>query len=349
MDLDFTEDQVALREMVEDFVEKESSVEVVRAAEPLGFSPAVWRKVVDMGLATITVPEEQGGGGAGFLDLAIAVEHFGRALTPVPLVEAAVANHALATHGAGAGAAATALLADAVAGEALVTIAVRPAVDGVATIVPAGAVADAVVALDGDELVAVRQAAISPSSPADAIPNLGALPIADRPLREGERIVLAKGDEAVAAHRRAVQQWEALTANALVGAGRRALEIGLDYVMERRAFGVLIGTFQTIQHRFADDVTALDGAGLLAYEAAWAHDVGQANAGELATMAFLYAGETAFKTAAESLQFHGGYGYTLEYDIQLYFRRAKAWVLVAGDPKARYAELAHRVYGEKEA
>jgi alkylation response protein AidB-like acyl-CoA dehydrogenase len=349
MDLDFTEDQVALREMVEDFVEKESSVEVVRAAEPLGFSPTVWRKVVDMGLTTITVPEAQGGGGAGFIDLALAIEHFGRALTPVPLIEAAVANHTLASLAPAAGDAALALLNDAIAGTALVTVAVRPAVGGVATIVPGGAVADAVIALDGDQLVAVRQSTITPSSPADATANLGALPIADRNLADGERIVLATGAAALAAHRRAVQQWEALTANALVGAGQRALEIGIEYVMERKAFGVLIGTFQTIQHRFADDVTALDGARLLAYEAAWAQDVDQDDAGELATMAFLYAGEVAFKTAAESLQFHGGYGYTLEYDIQLYFRRAKAWVLIAGDPKARYADLAHRVYGEKGA
>jgi alkylation response protein AidB-like acyl-CoA dehydrogenase len=349
MDLDLTEDQVALREMVEDFVTKESTVEAVREAEPLGFSAGMWRKVVDMGLVTIAVPEQLGGGGAGFLDLALAVEHFGRTLAPVPLIEASVANHVLASLAGGAGDAATALLNDAVAGDALVTLALRPAVDGVATIVPGGAVADAVIALDGDELVAVRQSTITPSTPADAIPNLGALPIADRDLRDGERIVLARGPEAVAAHRRAVGLWEALTANALVGAGQRALEIGLEYVMERKAFGVLIGTFQTIQHRFADDVTALDGARMLAYEAAWAHDVGQDNAAELATMAFLYAGEATFKTAAESLQFHGGYGYTLEYDIQLYFRRAKAWVLVAGDPKARYAELAHRVYGEKGA
>jgi alkylation response protein AidB-like acyl-CoA dehydrogenase len=349
MDLDFTEDQVALREMVEDFVEKESSVEAVRAAEPLGFSLNVWRKVVDMGLVTITVPEEQGGGGAGFLDLAIAIEHFGRTLTPVPLIEAAVATHTLASLAAGAGDAAAALLHDAVAGEALVTLAVRPAVDGVAAIVPGGAVADAVIALDGDDLVVVRQTTITPTTPAEAIPNLGALPIADRDLAEGERIVLASGAAAHEAHHRAVGQWEALTGMALVGAGQQALELGLEYVMERKAFGVLIGTFQTIQHRFADDVTALDGARMLAYEAAWAYDVGQADAAELATMAFLFAGESAFKTAAESLQFHGGYGYTLEYDIQLYFRRAKAWVLVGGDPKARYAELGQRFYGAKGA
>jgi alkylation response protein AidB-like acyl-CoA dehydrogenase len=140
-----------------------------------------------------------------------------------------------------------------------------------------------------------------------------------------------------------------LTAAALVGLGLKALDLALEYVMQRRAFGVLIGSFQTIQHRLADNVTALEGARLLAFEAAWAGDTGQPNTEDLATMAFLFASETAFKTAAESLQFHGGYGYTLEYDIQLYFRRAKAWPLVAGDPRPKHAELARRIYGPGEA
>ena len=61
------------------------------------------------------------------------------------------------------------------------------------------------------------------------------------------------------------------------------------------------------------------------------------DADALASMAFLFAAETALKTAGESLHFHGGYGYTLEYDIQLYFRRAKAWSLIAGDPRDGYA------------
>ena len=89
----------------------------------------------------------------------------------------------------------------------------------------------------------------------------------------------------------------------------------------------------------------MDGARLLAYQAAWAHDAGRPGAADLATMSFLFASETAFTTASESLHFHDGYGYTLEYDIQLYFRRAKAWPLVAGDRRAGYAELARRLYG----
>jgi alkylation response protein AidB-like acyl-CoA dehydrogenase len=146
-----------------------------------------------------------------------------------------------------------------------------------------------------------------------------------------------------------VAHWRALTGAALVGLGRRALDIGLAYVLEREAFGVLIGSFQTIQHRLADDDTALEGARLLAYKSAWAQDVGHPQAPELATMAFLFAAETAFRTASDSLHFHGGYGYALEYDIQLYFRRAKAWALAAGDPRAAYASLAHELFDDEAA
>src|SRR5207245_2513067 len=108
----------------------------------------------------------------------------------------------------------------------------------------------------------------------------------------------ASGAEAVAHHERAVHQWELLTGLALVGVASRALEIGVDYVLQRRAFGVLIGTFQTIQHRLADNATALEGAKLLGYQAAWAHEVDVPGADELATMSFLFAAETAFKTAS---------------------------------------------------
>ncbi|QFG26132.1 acyl-CoA dehydrogenase family protein [Actinomadura sp. WMMB 499] len=340
MDLAFTDDQEALRESLRDFFESESPPEVVRAAEPLGFDGDLWRKVVEMGLPAIPVPAEQGGGGAGLLELAVAAECLGRTLAPVPLLEVA---------------AATALLADAapdhpwtaraVSGELMPTLALHPVTGGAARLVPAGAVADVVVALRGDRLVAVREPdAAAPQARARAVPNLGAMPIADRPLDGGETVVLAEGPAAVAAHADAVRRWEALTGAALTGLAARALELGLGYVLERRAFGILIGGFQTVQHRLADDATALEGARLLAYKAAWARDAGLPDAGALATMSLLFASETAFTTAADSLQMHGGYGYTLEYDVQLYFRRAKAWPLVAGDRRAAYAGLPRRLY-----
>jgi alkylation response protein AidB-like acyl-CoA dehydrogenase len=92
MNLDFTEEQQALRETLRDFFEKESPPAVVRAAEPLGFDASLWRKVAELGLPAIAIPEDRGGGGAGFVDLAIAAELLGRSLAPVPLIEAATAG-----------------------------------------------------------------------------------------------------------------------------------------------------------------------------------------------------------------------------------------------------------------
>ncbi|MFF2514638.1 acyl-CoA dehydrogenase family protein [Streptomyces sp. NPDC058086] len=358
MDLDFTDDQTALRDTLRTFFEKESSTAALRAAEPLGFDAALWRKVVDLGLAAIAVPEHLGGGGAGFVELAIAAECLGQSLAPVPLIEAAVANDLIASLSDGgsstdAGSSSSggpdarleSLTARAVAGELLATLALRPATGDLARLVPAGAVADLVAVLRDDELLLLRQPDRGPATPGGAVPNLGALPLADCPIDTEDALVLARGPAAVRAYRRALSRWELLTGAALFGLGSKALDIGVDYVMQRKAFGVLIGTFQTIQHRLADNAIALDGTRLLAYEAAWAQDEHLPTADTSATMAFLFAAETAFKTTSEVLHFHGGYGYTLEYDIQLYFRRAKAWSQVAGDSRAAYARLAHRVFG----
>jgi alkylation response protein AidB-like acyl-CoA dehydrogenase len=343
VNLDLTDDQEALRRTVREFFEKESPTAVVRAAEPLGFDDALWRKVLELGLASIAVPEDRGGAGAGLVDLAIAAECVGQAIAPVPLIEVAVANNLIASAMGGADATVSSLGSAAIAGDLLATFALHPATGDVARLVPAGAVADLVVVLRGDELLLLQPS----GPPAEAVPNLGAMPIADRRIDAGA-LVLARGEAAVRSHRRAVVQWQVLMAAALAGLSAKALEIAVEYVMQRRAFGVLIANFQTIQHRLADNAIAFEGARLLAYKAAWAHDVGLPTADRLGTMSFLFAAESAFKTASESLHFHGGYGYTLEYDIQLFFRRAKAWPHVAGDRRAAYAELARGLVDSKE-
>ena len=211
---------------------------------------------------------------------------------------------------------------------------------------PAGAVAEVVVALDGDDLVLLRRPggarphASSPrSTSARAHSVTGAWTI-----RDVERTVLTSGRAASALHARARSEWQLLTAAALDGIRAESLAIGVDYVKNRWAFGVPIGWFQAIQHRLADVATAGDGAQLLLYEAAWARDEGLPEAEALTAMAFLALGELAQKTTRESLQFHGGYGYTLEYDIQLYFRRAKAWPLALGDPGREYQRLARLLF-----
>src|SRR5690606_35454957 len=100
--------------------------------------------------------------------------------------------------------------------------------------------------------------------------NLGSLPLADVVVDGGG--VVASGTEVDAAVEHALDDWLLLTGSALVGVAARALEIGVEYVKERHAFGVPIGSFQAIAHRLSDSAAAVDGARLLAYEAAWAAD-----------------------------------------------------------------------------
>lgn len=340
MDLGFTEEQEALRQAFAALFANVAGIETVRSAEPLGFDEKVWDQLVRTGVPTMAVPEDRGGGGAGFLDLVVVVQEFGRRLAPAPLVEAVVAANLLAATTAGA-----ALLRSIVETDRLATFAIHPVASGPARLVPAGSVAEILIVLQGDELAAFRRPeGLRPHTPVP--PNLGSSPVGDWPLDtpDLERTVLASGAEARGLHARARAEWQLLTAAALDGLRAAALDIGVDYVKSRWAFGVPIGWFQAVQHRLADVTTAGDGAQLLVYEAAWARDAGRPDADRLAAMAFLYEAEVAQLTTRESLQFHGGYGYTLEYDIQLYFQRAKAWPLAAGDPASIYCELARDLF-----
>jgi alkylation response protein AidB-like acyl-CoA dehydrogenase len=233
------------------------------------------------------------------------------------------------------------VLAEIATGAVLPTIALASVTGEVARMVPAGAVADLLVVLRGDELLVSRRDGARPHVP--AAPNLANAPIASWDL-DGPAAVIAEGQRARRLHADAVSEWQVLTAAALSGLGASALEQGVDYVKQRHAFGVPLGWFQSVQHRLADVATAGEGAELLCREAAWARATGDPRAAALAIMALLFAGESAFQTCRASLQFHGGYGYTLEYDIQLFFRRAKAWPLALGSPAVRYQRLADLLY-----
>jgi alkylation response protein AidB-like acyl-CoA dehydrogenase len=292
--------QAARRGALAELLEAKCPPRRVRAAEPLGFDSGLWHEVC----AVIDLF-------APLVDQALAAELFGAHLAPVPFAEAVAARRAMPD------------LSDeiatfAVAGERLV---------------PAGAIADCVVGLRAsDNALVVTRGAAQRHAPM----NLASLPLADRAL-DGE--IAATGDEASARARDGRAAWMVCTAAALVGLAQRALDLTTAYVKERHQFGVPIGSFQSVQHRLADCATAIDGARLLAWRGAWAADVNAPDAHDRALMAFLFASETARETTAAALQFHGGYGFTLDHDVQLYLRRAKGWPLVLGDPHDLWREL----------
>ncbi len=330
MELALDDDQRALAEVVTTLLQKHSSPERVRAAEPDGFDEGLWQALVELGLPGIAVGPEA----ASTVDLVVVAEAAGRALATVPLAESIVA--ALLIHGRSP-------VADAVAmGAQIAVFSPTLAHGAVARLVPGAAASSFVVAFDGERLLlADCAAATRPAA------SLASLAVADVPL--GGASVLAEGAEAAALFGEAMSLWRCLTAAIQVGIGAASLDLGVEYVKTRFQFGVPIGSFQAVQHGLADVAVSVDGARLLTYETAVAIDTDDARARELALMAHLFASETAFATAGASLHYHGGYGYMLEYDIQLYFRRAKALQLLAGDPEDALDDLAGALFDAEAA
>jgi len=332
MDLSLTDEQQQLVEAFTTLYVRMGGPEKVRAAEPLGFDRDLWRAMVETGVVEMAVDERDGGWGASELDLALIAEQHGRAIAPAPLIETQSAATVLGGVGSD-------LRGAALAGERLVTFAPRPARNGVAGLVPAGAVADVAVVLDGDRLLAapvpddVRQ-----------ISNLASMPLADIMISD-DATVLAEGAAALELYAAALDRWLRLSALALTGIAARAVEIGVEYAKQRHAFGTPIGTFQAVSHPLADSATAVDGARLLGYKAACAITDEPDRAAELAAMAFVFAYETARDATARSLHVHGGYGFGMEGDIQLYYRRARGWAMVYAEPAAVLDRVADARYG----
>ena len=183
--------------------------------------------------------------------------------------------------------------------------------------------------------------------------NLGSSPLArwqlDTAPPDGQRLTLARGAEARRAYHAACAEWRLLTAAALTGLGDRALEIGAEYAKTRIQFGRPIGSFQGLAHPMADAATELFGARMLVQYAIWSVATAQPQALARVAFAFVAAAESANRAAAKiALHVHGGYGISLEYDIQLYYRRAKAWSLAGGNPDDELQRAAGILLGEGE-
>jgi alkylation response protein AidB-like acyl-CoA dehydrogenase len=323
VDLGLSADQQSVEELFSTFFIKESPPSVARAAEPLGFDRALWARLATTGAPGMAID------GASLGELVVAAEQLGRAIAPVPLVDHLVASRAHPAPG----------LHD---GSQIGAVALHPAVDGIWGLVPAGAVADVVVGVDGNELVAVTA-----EPPGHGPRNHASAPLADRST-QGERVVLGPAST----FDRVRADWQVLTAAALVGVAATALDLGVDYAKARFQFGVPIGSFQAVQHGLAELPGLIDGARLLTHKAAWSTgttiDVDD-NAVEdpiaLASMAFVFAADVAAHATDRSLHYHGGYGFSEEYDIQLFYRRARGWALVLGDPAAEARRLADLLFG----
>jgi alkylation response protein AidB-like acyl-CoA dehydrogenase len=327
------------RQLVDSFAAlyaRESTSERVRAAEPSGFDARLWKTLQENGVVHMAVDETAGGWGASELDLALIAEPLGRAVASAPVIEAQVAARLLARCGQSG----AEPLARMLAGDALVTFMPRSGKGSRLGLVPAAAVADAVVALIDDRLIMVPLN----DDNRRRVENMASMPLADIEISDQEH-VLADGAKARRLFSDALDLWLGLTAMALVGAAQKAVELGVEYAKQRHAFGTAIGTFQAVSHPLADSATAADGARLLGLKAACSFVDEPERASELAAMAFTFAYETARDATRRSLHIHGGYGFGMEQDIQLYYRRTRGWAMMYGEPAIALDRVADMRYG----
>lgn len=375
MNFAFSEEQEAFRETLRRFLEARSpTAEVFRLTEtPEGFDPAVWKQMAcELGLQGVQIPESYGGQGFGFLELGIVFEEMGRVLLCSPYFST-VCLGANAILNAGSEKQKAALLPGISKGETVATLALvdesgswNPAsvdlelrrdgddwiLDGVKRLVTDGALADLVLVVariagtrgeTGLSLIAVRS----------DDPGLEAVPV--DPLDPTRRIadlhfegvrgeLLGEPGGAAAALERTLDQASVCLAAESVGGTQRCLDAAVEYARTRVQFARPIGSFQAIKHKCADMMVQVESARSAAYYAGCVAAEDGDDLSLQASLAKAYCSDAFFRCAGDALQIFGGVGFTWEYDIHLYLKRAKSTETFLGNA-AYHRELVAQQIG----
>ncbi len=359
MDVSFTPEHEELRQTVRRFLEKESTEAAVRAAMETerGYDTRVWERAAsEMALPGLAVPEASGGAGLGPVELSIVMEEMGRVLFCGPYLSTAV----LAVGALGAAAKDSPILGEIASGKMIATLACGEGeqaltaakdgsawrIDGVAGFVPDGHVADVVLvaAREGNGLGLFSVESRASHLERKLLPTLDLTRKLARLSFSGTAATRIASGDATAA----VERANALAATALaaeqVGGAQRCLEMSTEYARTRLQFGRPIGSYQAIKHRCADMLVEVEFARSAAYVAAFtAASDDEAAFKEAVDVAKSYCSEAYFKAAGDTIQIHGGMGFTWEHPAHLYFKRAKASSILFGDPIEHRRRLAERI------
>jgi len=359
----FTDEQRELRAAVRRFAAEQSDEQVVRRLmeSDLGFDPKVWARLgAELGVLGLSVPEADGGVGGTLVDQAVAVEELGAALSCGPLFGTVLlAIPALVA--APAGEVRDALLAPLVEGARTAAVAVGdragafdPAVVTVTAtaggaltgtvprVVDGAAADDLLVAATGPGgvgLYAVEGTAAEriPLTTLDLTRRQADVRLTDAPAR-----LVAGPAEAERVITHALRVGSALLAAEQVGGAQHLLDLSVEYAKGRLQFGRPIGSFQAVKHRLADMMVDTEHARSVAYHAAWALGDGSDDPALAASIAQATCSAAYADVAADTIQVHGGIGFTWEYQAQLYFKRAVTDAALLGsaeDHRARIARL----------
>jgi alkylation response protein AidB-like acyl-CoA dehydrogenase len=363
MDFDFTQEQVMLRNLTREFLSRESTPRAVRTVseDPRGFSDTTWQQMADMGLQGLAIDPGYGGQGLGMVEQALVLDEMGRAAYPGPYFATCVlAAGAIAAGGQESQMAR--YLPDIAAGRTRATLALLESalswssasvdlraerrgsgyvLSGVKRFVPFAHVADLI-------LVVART-----SSSSDDGTTVFAIPRDASGLSQVENVemdrtnrtstvtfdgVSVDADSVIGEVGRGwsvigplLQRAAVAAAAEMLGASRRCMELSIEYAKVRQQFGQPIGMFQAIKHACSEMLLEVENSHAATYYAAWALDAGSPDASLASSAAKAYAGDASRKVCGSSIQVHGGIGFTWEYDLHLYFKRAKHFEPLYGD------------------
>ena len=352
MNLDFSEEQEMLRDMVRTLCAEHATVELVRAMEddPTGYPSEFWKQLGEVELLGILIPEEFGGSGMNMLDAAVVYEEFGRSLAPSPHFVSCVLAAGAILEG-GTDDQKKEWLPRIASGDAIVSpawlephngygpkgVQLRAQADGddfvlsgtkLHCLFASSAARLLVLARTGEAATDVDLFLVDPQAQGVGLEQQMSL-ASDTQYQvnlDGVRLPatsrLGEAGSGWGVWNKVMHDGIILASAQAMGGAQRSLEITCEYASEREQFDKPLAAFQSISHYLADAATQVSGGTTLVYEAAWARSEGKPIA-QLAPMAKLFACQTYRDLTAMSLQVFGGVGFTVEYDAQLFFRRAK--------------------------
>jgi alkylation response protein AidB-like acyl-CoA dehydrogenase len=370
MDFSFSSDQLLLKNSARAFLDEHCKPTAVRLLwdDPRGESDTMWKEMAQLGWLGLSLPEVYGGSGLGMVESAILLEELGRAAYPGPYWPTVLA--AAAIEAAGADAQKKRWLSAIATGDARATLALLDAdldwdpaamtaraektprgwaLSGTKRFVPWAHVANVLLiparALEGPTLFLVDPSAaglkLSPVQGMDLSTRWVQIDMDKVPAAADA--VLGTPGQAAPLISSLVRRGAVGAAAEMLGASRRCLDMAVGYAKVREQFGQPIGSFQAIRHKCSEMLLEVENSHAAVYYAAWALDA-KAEDGELAaSVAKAYVGDAARKVCGEAIQVHGGIGFTWEYDLHIYFKRAKALEPMYGDADYHREQIVRRV------
>jgi alkylation response protein AidB-like acyl-CoA dehydrogenase len=358
----FTSEQKDLRTAVRELLAERSDESTVRTLmeSESGYDPKLWARLgSELGVLGLAVPEELGGVGGTLVDQAVVAEEFGAALLPGPVLgTVGLAIPALVALGSGAGREVAELLEALVAGTRTAALAVPEfgaaprvtatddtlsgtlpqVVDGGADVLIVAATGP-----DGLGLYVTEGGERSPLSTLDQTRRQAKVVLDGTPAR-----LLAAGDAAEKAIAHALRVGGVLLAAEQVGGAQKLLDLSLAYANTRLQFGRKIGSFQAVKHKIADMLVLVEHARSTAYHAAWALQDGSDDPDLAVSVAQATCSENYQRVAADTVQVHGGIGFTWEHATHLYFKRAVTDAALLGSAAAHRNRIAALVLDNAE-